>query len=47
MYLWNETRERNIGAEDITMNYMKHLRNQTLLTTSKLKDWHGQGTWCV
>jgi hypothetical protein len=28
-------------------NYMKHLKNQTLLLTPKLKDWHGQGTWCV
>jgi hypothetical protein len=29
------------------MNKMKHLMNQTLLLTSKLKDWQGQGTWCV
>jgi hypothetical protein len=26
---------------------IKHLKNQTLLLTSKLKYWHGQGTWCV
>jgi hypothetical protein len=26
---------------------MKHLRNQTLLITPKLKDWHGQGTLCI
>jgi len=32
---------------DTAMNYMKHLTNQTLLLTSKLKDWHGQGTWGV
>jgi hypothetical protein len=29
------------------MNYMKHLTNQTLLIAPKLKDWHGQDTWCV
>jgi len=33
--------------KDTTMNYMKHLTNQTLLHTSKLKDLHGEGTWCV
>jgi len=26
------------------MNYTKHLMNQTLLITSELKDWYGQGT---
>jgi len=26
---------------------MKYLMSQTLLLTSKLKDWHEQGTWCV
>jgi len=43
--------ERNKRTEhdeiDTTMNYMKHITNQTLLLTLKLKDWHGQGTWCV
>jgi hypothetical protein len=32
------------GGGDITMNYMKHSKNQILLTTLKSKDWHGQGT---
>jgi len=32
------------GEKDATMNYMKYLMNQTLSITSKLKDWHGQGT---
>jgi hypothetical protein len=31
------------GENDTAMNYMKHLMNQTLLLTSKLKDWRGQG----
>jgi len=29
------------------MNYMKYLMSQTLLIISKLKDYHGQGTWCI
>jgi hypothetical protein len=32
------------GGKDITMNYTKYLMIQTLSITSKLKDWHGQGT---
>jgi len=36
---------RKYGEKDTTMNYMKYLMNQTLSITSKLKDWHGQGTW--
>jgi len=32
------------GEKDTTMNYMKYLMSQTLLITSELKDWHGQGT---
>jgi hypothetical protein len=35
------------GEKVTTMNYMKHLTNQTLLIAPKLKDWHGQDTWCV
>ena len=35
------------GEKETPMNYTKNLMNQTLLLTSKLKDWHGQGTWCV
>ena len=30
--------------KDIIMNYTKYLMIQTLSVTSKLKDWHGQGT---
>ena len=41
----NNSREH--GEKDATMNYMKYLTNQILLLTSKLKDWHGQGTLCV
>jgi hypothetical protein len=32
------------GRKDIIMNYTKYLANQTSSITSKLKDWHGQGT---
>jgi len=32
------------GEKDIIMNYKKYLKIQTSLITSKLKDWHGQGT---
>jgi hypothetical protein len=39
--------KQDYSKKDTTMNYMKHLMNQTLLLTSKLKYWHGQGTWCV
>ena len=39
--------QRKHGGDDTTVNYMKQLMNQTLLITSKLKDWHGQGTWCI
>ena len=35
------------GEKDTTMNYVKYLMSQTLLIISKLKDWRGQGTWCV
>jgi hypothetical protein len=35
------------GGKDTTMNYIKHLMKQTLSLTTKLKDWHGQGTWCL
>jgi hypothetical protein len=35
------------GKKDTTMNHMKYLMSQTLLIISKLKDQHGQGTWCV
>jgi len=41
----NKRMEHN--KKDTAMNYMKHLTNQILLLTSKLKDWHGQGTWCI
>jgi hypothetical protein len=48
---FNAFLERNKRMEhdekDTTMNYIKYLMNQTLLLTSKLKDWHGQGTWFV
>ena len=46
MYFWSETRTEH-GEKDTAMNYMKHLTNQTLLLTLKLKDWHRQGTWCI
>ena len=35
------------GGKDTTMNYKKYLMSQTLLIISKLKDYHGQGTWCI
>jgi hypothetical protein len=35
------------GEKDTTMDYMKRLTKQTFLFTSKLKEWHGQGTWCI
>ena len=35
------------GGKDTTMNYMKYLMSQTFLIIAKLKDWHGQGTWCI
>ena len=35
------------GKKYTTMNYTKYLINQTLSATSKFKDWHWLGTWCV
>jgi len=32
------------GEKDIIINYTKYLMIQTFSITSKLKDWHGQGT---
>jgi hypothetical protein len=43
MYFWSET-SMKLGEKDTAMNYTKHLMNQTLSITSKLKDWHEQGT---
>ena len=33
-----------MGEGDATMNYAKHVMNQTLLITSKSIDQHGLGT---
>ena len=35
------------GGKDTTVNCMKYLKSQTLLIISKLKNKHGQGTWCI
>jgi hypothetical protein len=45
--IFGAKQEKGTQQKDISMNKMKHLMNQTLLLTSKLKDWQGQGTWCV
>ena len=31
----------------LTWKWRQLVPRKTLLLTSKLKDWHGQGTWCV
>jgi hypothetical protein len=37
----NINKRREHGEKDTTVNYVKHLTNETLLLTSKLKDWRG------
>jgi len=45
--IFGAKQENGTWRKDTAMKYMKHLTTQTLIITSKLKDWHGQVTWCV
>jgi len=42
--IFGEKQEKETWRKSTILNYTKHLMNQTLSITSKLKDWHGQGT---
>ena len=39
--------ENGAWRKDTTVNCVKYLMSQTLLIISNVKDYHGQGTWCL